>query len=176
WSLDALALTNSAFGVCRSFDVPRQEKSERRELHIAFVTTESPYGNAEVCGIAAYLRALIPEIAGAGHEVSVFANALEERSFFAAERISVHHFRLPSLHWQTAKVPLMRGLVPLPLRQVEWSRAFYHLVARIAAKKRIDVIESTETGSMFLSRIAPLVIRLHGSELTFRMHSGRASN
>ena len=145
-------------------------------MHIAFVTTESPYGDTGGCGIAAYLRAIIPEIAEAGHRVSVFANAKEERVFSAAERISVHHFRLPSFHWQTARVPLIRGMFPLPLRQLEWSKAFYRQVARVAAETPIDVIESTETGSMSLDRIAPLVIRLHGSEFTFRKHSGTTLN
>jgi len=140
------------------------------------VTTESPYGDAGVCGIAAYLRAMIPEIVAAGHRVSVFANAKEERVFSAAERISVHHFRLPSFHWQTAKVPLIRGMLPLPLRQLEWSKAFFRQVARVVAETPIDVIESTETGSMFLGRIAPVVIRLHGSEFTFRKHSGKTLN
>lgn len=140
------------------------------------MTTESPYGDAGVCGIASYLRALIPEIVRAGNQVSVFANAKEERDFSPAEGISVHHFRLPSFHWQTSRVPLIREIVPLPLRQIEWSRAFYGRVARVAARQRIDVIESTETGSIFLGRIAPLVIRLHGSEFTFREHSATSLN
>jgi len=145
-------------------------------VHIAFVTTESPYGDAGAGGIAAYLRAIIPEIVAAGHRVSVLANAKEEKDFSVAERISVRHFRTPSLHWQTAKVPFVRSMAPLPLRQFEWSKAFYRQAVRVAAQTQIDVIESTETGSMFLSRIAPLVIRLHGSELTFRQHSAATLN
>jgi glycosyltransferase involved in cell wall biosynthesis len=142
-------------------------------LHIAFVTTESPYGDAGACGIAAYLRAMIPEIVTAGHRVSVFANAEQEKEFFAEDgRVAVQHFRLPSLHWYVNKLPAVRLYAPLPLRQLEWSRAFYRRVARVAAREKIDVIESAETGSLFLDRIAPLVIRLHGSELTFRKHSG----
>lgn len=142
-------------------------------MNIAFVTTESPYDNPAGCGIAAYLRAIIPAIVSAGHRVTVFANAKEEKNFIAEDgRVSVYQFRLPSLHWYSAKIPLVRGLAPLPLRQLEWSAAFYRHVARVAAKTNIDVIESTETGSLFLDRIAPLVIRLHGSELTFRKYSG----
>ena len=129
-----------------------------------------------MCGIAAYLRAVIPEIAAVGHRVTVFSNANEERVFSPAERISVHHFRLPSFHWQTSRVPLIRAMFPLPLRQLEWSRAFHSQVARVAAQDKIDVIEATEAGSILLSRIAPLVVRLHGSELTFRQHSGATLN
>jgi glycosyltransferase involved in cell wall biosynthesis len=146
-------------------------------LHIAFVTTESPYGDAGVCGIAAYLRAIIPEIVAAGHRISVFAKAEQEKEFaMEGGRVSVQHFRLPSLHWYANKLPAVRRFAPLPLRQLEWSRVFYRHVARVTAREKIDVIESAETGSLFLDRIAPLVIRLHGSELTFRKHSGSALN
>jgi len=142
-------------------------------LHIAFVTTESPYAERGVCGIASYLRAIIPAIVDAGHQVTVFASANEERDFIAEHgRVSVHHFSLPALHWYAAKVPLIRSLAPLPLRQLEWSLAFYRRVAAVASQTKIDVIESTEAGSLFLGRIAPLVIRLHGSERIFREYSG----
>jgi glycosyltransferase involved in cell wall biosynthesis len=139
-------------------------------MHIAFVTPESPYGTG--CGVAAYLRAIIPAIVNAGHRVTVVSNAGEERQF-ATEggRVTVCHFRLPSFHWQVAKIPGLRDLATLPVRQVEWSRGFYRRLARITTNTKIDVIESTETGSMFLHRLAPLVIRLHGSERIFREYS-----
>lgn len=140
-------------------------------MHIAFVTTESPY-DERGCGIASYLRAIVPAIARQGHRISVFANARDEKTFVTEEgRVTVHHFRLPGLHWQSARIPGLKNFAPLPLRQLEWSRAFYRRVARAAAATKIDVIESTETGSLLLHRIAPLVIRLHGSELVFREHS-----
>lgn len=150
---------------------PDNERGIRR-LHIAFVTPESPYGDESVCGVAAYLRALVPAIVDAGHSVTVIANAGEDKSFGVHDKIAVRHFRLPSLHWYLTKLPLVRNVAPLPLRQLEWSRAFYREAARVAANNPIDVIEATETGSLFLDRVAPLVIRLHGSELTFRRHSG----
>lgn len=141
-------------------------------MHIAFVTTESPYGDSNACGIGSYLRAIIPALLDAGHRITVFANAKEETKFDAeGGRVSVYHFRLPSAHWYAAKLPLVRRMAPLPLRQLEWSAAFYRRVATVAGQTKIDVIESTEAGSLFLSRIAPLVIRLHGSELVFRRQS-----
>jgi glycosyltransferase involved in cell wall biosynthesis len=146
-------------------------------LRIAFVTTESPYGEKGACGIGSYQGAIIPSLVAAGHEVTVFAGAKENRSFRAVEgRVTVHHFRLPSLHWYSAKVPGLRQFTPLPLRQLEWSRAFHRRVAQIGERSRFDVIEGTEAGSLFLSRIAPVVIRLHGSELIFRKHSGTPLN
>lgn len=144
-------------------------------MHIGFVATESPYGDRSSCGIAAYLRAMIPALLDAGHRVTLFAKSKERRNFLAEDgRVPVYHFRLPSLHWYTAKVPGLQQIAPLPLRQLEWSMAFYRQVARVAASTKFDVLESTETGALFLSRIAPLVIRLHGSEYAFRKHSGKS--
>ena len=140
-------------------------------MHIGFVTTESPYGDRNSCGIAAYLRALIPALVDAGHRVTVFANSKERRTFTTDSGVLVHHFRLPSTHWYVSKIPGLRGLATLPLRQLEWSAAFHRRVARVAQHDKIDVIECSESGALFLSRLAPLVIRLHGSEFSFRKHS-----
>ncbi len=146
-------------------------------MKIGFVTTESPYGDTSACGIAAYLRALIPALSDAGHVVTVFSNSKEDKHFLAEDgRVTVHHLRLPSSHWYAAKLPGIRELAPLPLRQLEWSAALYRRVARIAAQTGLDVIESTEAGALFLNRIAPLVIRLHGSEFIFRRHSNQPLN
>jgi glycosyltransferase involved in cell wall biosynthesis len=142
-------------------------------MHIGFVTTESPYSPSPGGGIAAYLRAVIPAYLDAGHRVSVFAGAAKQEEFRAEDnRVEVHHFRLPAAHWYASKVPLARGIITLPLRQLEWSASFYRRIARLAAGNRIDVLESTEAGGLFLHRIAPLVIRLHGSEYVFRKHTG----
>jgi glycosyltransferase involved in cell wall biosynthesis len=146
-------------------------------MHIGFVTIESPYNGRAGCGVASYLRAIIPAIVDAGHRVTILANAHEERSFVAEDgRVAVHHFRLPSLHWYVAKTPALRNIATLPLRQIEWSHAFHRRLARVAKTTKIDVVESTEIGSLFLHRIAPMVIRLHGSERIFREHSGLPLN
>lgn len=141
-------------------------------MHIAFVTSESPYGGPGSCGIAAYLRALIPALIDAGHRVTVFAKSNENQSFKTADGVTVHHLRLPSTHWYVSKIPVLGRLITLPLRQFEWSATFYRRVARVIKRDKIDVIECSETGALFLSRLAPLVVRLHGSEFSFRNHSG----
>jgi glycosyltransferase involved in cell wall biosynthesis len=142
-------------------------------LNIGFVTTESPYSASPRGGIAAYLRAIIPAWLDAGHRVTLFAGADKERSFRAEnDRLSVHHFRLPSKHWYASRVPFVRKALTLPLRQMEWSYAFYKQVAAVATQEKFDLLESTETGALFLNRIAPVVIRLHGSEFVFRKYSG----
>lgn len=116
---------------------------------------------------------MIPALVNAGHRITLFANSKETGNFSLEDgRVSVHHFRLPATHWYAAKVPGVRRFATLPLRQLEWSAAFYRQVARVAARDKIDVLESSETGALFLSRIAPLVIRIHGSELAFRTYAG----
>jgi glycosyltransferase involved in cell wall biosynthesis len=118
---------------------------------------------------------MIPELVDAGHRVTVFANSKKARIFSTEDgRVSVHHFRLPATHWYAAKIRGVRSFTTLPLRQLEWSAGFYRQVAGIAERDKIDVLESGETGALFLSRIAPLVIRLHGSEFAFRKHAGLA--
>jgi glycosyltransferase involved in cell wall biosynthesis len=117
---------------------------------------------------------MIPALLDAGHRVTLFANSKETRNFLAEDgQVPVYHFRLPSLHWYATKVPGIQRLAPLPLRQLEWSTAFYRRVAPVAAGTKFDVLESSETGALFLSRIAPLVVRLHGSEYAFRKHGGK---
>jgi glycosyltransferase involved in cell wall biosynthesis len=146
-------------------------------MHIGFITAESPYGASPGGGIAAYLRAVIPAYLDAGHRVSVFAGADETVEFRAANsRVAVHHFRLPGAHWFANKVPLLRGIVTLPLRQLEWSAAFYKQVARVTAHETFDVLECTEVGGLFLNSLAPVVIRLHGSEAVFRKYTFQSSD
>ena len=141
-------------------------------MNIAFVSTESPYEDHS-CGIGAYLRAIIPPLVDAGNRVFVFSNARNESTFRTDKgRVIVNHFRLPALHWYSTKLPGVEKFAPLPLRQLEWSRAFYRRVRDFAKDTKIDVIEAVESGSLFLNRIAPVVIRLHGSESIFRKHTG----
>ena len=141
-------------------------------MNIGFAATESPYESCGTGGIASYLRAIIPALLEAGHRVTLFAGARETQTFLAeGERVEVYHIKLPSMHWYASRVPLARQIIPLPLRQIEWSVAFYRLIASVTRKRKLDVLECTETGALFLNRIAPVVVRLHGSELTFRKYA-----
>lgn len=143
-------------------------------MRIGFVTPESPYGSAGGGGIAAYLRAIIPALAERGHHVTVFARADAAREFWTErDRVRVLHFRLPSLHWYLRRVPFARQSIVLPLRQLEWSSAFARNVRAAARRDAFDILEATETGGLFLSAIAPTVIRLHGSEWIFRTYTGQ---
>jgi len=145
-------------------------------MHIGFVTLESPFETAAGGGIAAYLRAIIPPLVTAGHAVTVITKSnmahVDTRS---RERVRVIRTRLPNTHWYVSKVPVLGTLATLPVRQIEWSFGFLRQMRRAITQDPIDVIESAELGALFLARIstAPLVIRLHGSDYTFRKYTGQ---
>jgi glycosyltransferase involved in cell wall biosynthesis len=143
-------------------------------MHVGYLTIESPYETAKGGGIAAYLRAMIPELVQAGHRVTIITNANEdhERTDGAVRVVNV---RLPNWHWYVGKLPFVGNPLGLPLRQVEWSLSFARAAARVVANDPLDVVESTEAGALFLARrpIAPLIVRLHGSDYVFRKYAGQ---
>jgi glycogen(starch) synthase len=145
-------------------------------MHVGFLTLESPYDAGGGGGIAAYLRAMIPDLVQLGHRVTVFTHSRQrEGEFSPCNGVRVLNLRLPNLHWYCSRLPLLGRLLSLPLRQLEWSRAFSAAVAELMARDPLDVLESLELGALFLARRppAPLVIRLHGSDYVFRKYSGQ---
>lgn len=145
-------------------------------MHIGFISLEAPYDGSGGGGIAAYLRAVIPGLIEPGHRVTVVAGsrqAGEERLHGGAVRVVT--FRLPSLHWYLARVPTMRDTVSLPLRQIEWSAAFYRAARKVFDRDQVDVLETTDHGALLLAGLwpAPLIVRLHGSDYVFRKHTGQ---
>ncbi|TAK34797.1 MAG: glycosyltransferase family 1 protein [Chloroflexota bacterium] len=146
-------------------------------MHIGFLSIESPIDAARGGGIAAYLRALIPPLIESGHQVTVIANARRTGTHRAHDgKLVVIHLRLPNLHWYMARAtPCLCSLV-LPLRQIEWSLAFYRIARGVSQRNPLAVLESTETGALLLAMcpLAPLVIRLHGSDYLFRRHTAES--
>ncbi len=143
-------------------------------MHIGILSLEAPYESSGG-GIAAYLRALLPGLAGAGHRATVIANSKAEKVESHLDgAVRVVPVRLPNLHWYLAKAPLVGRIGALPVREVEWSVAFERAARRIFEQDPVDVLESCETGALMVGRraMAPLVIRLHGSAYAFRKHSG----
>lgn len=142
-------------------------------MHLGYVTPESPFDGIGG-GIASYLRAIIPGLLEAGHRVSVFTGSQQSGVERRADgRLTIHRFRLPSLHWYLSHLPLASRTIVLPLRQLEWSLHFYRVISLAARSDPLDVLEAPEVGGLFLHRIAPLVVRLHGSEYVFRRHTGQ---
>ena len=146
-------------------------------MHIGFASLESPFETSGGGGIAAYLRALLPEFAAAGHRVTVLANSRrkEEQSLFGG-RVKIVPVTLPGLHWYLGKVPLLNALVTHPVRQIEWSMRFHRAAADVFRGDMPDVIECGEAGALMLARkpVAPLIVRLHGSSYAFQQASGGA--
>jgi hypothetical protein len=143
-------------------------------LHIGFVSLESPFDTAGGGGIAACLRALLPEFAAAGHRVTVLANSREKKEQTHSDgKVRIVPVALPGLHWYVGKVPLLSALLTHPLRQVEWSRRFHQAATDVFREDPPDVIESGESGALILARkpIAPLIVRLHGSSYAFQKFS-----
>jgi glycosyltransferase involved in cell wall biosynthesis len=70
-------------------------------------------------------------------------------------------------------LPLAEYLLVHPVREMEWSVAFERASHRAMCNDPMDVIETTELGSWWLARrpVTPIVVRLHGSEYTFRRWS-----
>ncbi|MES4787380.1 MAG: hypothetical protein C4294_18015, partial [Nitrospiraceae bacterium] len=143
-------------------------------MHIAFLTLESPY-EEHGGGIAAYLRAMTKALIECGNRVTIIAHA-RERGIHRLQNgaLRLVHIRLPSLHWYLSRLLWGNRTAVLPLRQFEWSFAFRDAALKTLENDPPDVIESGETGALFLahSQLAPLVIRLHGSDYVFRNYSG----
>lgn len=143
-------------------------------MHIGILSLEAPY-EANGGGIAAYLRALLPGLAGAGHRATVLANSRGETAeSYLNGAVRVVPVRLPSLHWYLSKLPAAGRIGALPVRELEWSAGFLRAARRVFDRDPVDVLESCEAGALMVARrpIAPLVVRLHGSAYAFRKHSG----
>jgi glycosyltransferase involved in cell wall biosynthesis len=145
-------------------------------VHIGFIAIESPFDASGGGGISAYMRAMIPALVHEGHRVTVFVN--DRSASNPTQRdpfVRIVPVRLPNLHWYGAKVPGFERLLALPLRQVEWSAAFYWSVRTASREDALDIIEGAGLGDLFLSlrHIAPMVIRLHGSSYLFRKYTGQ---
>lgn len=143
-------------------------------MHIGFLTFESPYGS-KGCGVAAYLRAMIPALLSAGHRVTLIAPAAESDREHRDGPVRTLPVKLPNAHWYMSKVPVAKNLLTLPLRELEWSLEFRRSVERAMREDPMDVLEVTELGSWWVSRNAPVpvVARLHGSEFTFSKYTGQ---
>lgn len=136
-------------------------------MHIGLASIESPWEEG-VGGIAAYLRALIPELVNFGHRVTLFARAQHRAEFEAYDgRVKVRHIVLPNLHWYMAKLPLLGKAFSLPLREIEWSRCFYDEVSKLHCIDPMDVIESVDVGGLYLPKLAPCMIRMNGMQFLF---------
>ncbi len=137
-------------------------------MHIGFVSTESPYGPDQKGGIAAYLRSLLPVLTARGHQVTLVAFSSRPGEEEHCEgQLRVIHIKQPGLHWYLSKIGMLGRRLTLWARQLEWSKCFYRVLRKIHIQNAFDILECSEVGGLYLSRLAPVVIRLHGSRFVF---------
>jgi glycosyltransferase involved in cell wall biosynthesis len=146
-------------------------------MHIGFLTFESPFGT-KGGGVASYLRAMIPTLVENGHRVTLIAPVKhDDVPNPYADQVRMVPVHLPNAHWYLSKLPLANRFVTLPVRELEWSYAFRAAIRRAMQDDPMDVVEASELGAWAVAKdsLVPLVVRLHGSEYTFRRHTGEPS-
>ena len=130
-------------------------------------------------GIASYLEALTVGMEGLGHEIHVIVKGTRQRDLKLERGGFLHEFKGSNLHWYISKLPLLGKVLSLTVRELEWSWGFYRKFRYLQKRYRFDLIESSETGNLFVSlfeKSIPLVIRLHGSTYSFEKSTRGAAS
>lgn len=142
-------------------------------MHICFAAIDY-HGTTAGGGIASYVDTVGKALVARGHRVTVIAKG-HRRTVAPGAGLRVVYAPLGNIHWYFHRLHAP-SIGILPVRELEWSYGLLRAVQEIADADPIDVIESYETGVLFLSghhrHVPPLVIRLHGDQYTFARHSG----
>jgi glycosyltransferase involved in cell wall biosynthesis len=144
-------------------------------MKICFVTIDyhSQQGGG---GIGSYLYTLSNELVNNGYSVSIICGGKGKNPEY--ENINgtkIHRVRLGNIHYYLSKLPLVNSVLTLPVRELEWSYAFWKKVKEINKQERFDLIESCETGNLFSTLFphrCPWIIRAHGATYSFKKYSG----
>jgi len=142
-------------------------------VHIGFISIESPFETTRGGGISAYLRAIVLGLIKAGQRVTLITNARGNGVWYRhGSALRVVQIRLPNIHWYLSKIPGPGKALVLSSRQLEWSLKFYRVAMDVFQKDPVEVLESAQIGALLLARcrLAPVVVRLHGSDYIFRKH------
>jgi glycosyltransferase involved in cell wall biosynthesis len=144
-------------------------------MKICFVTIDyhSRYSGG---GIGSYLYTLSNELVNSGHDVSIICGGKEKSPEYGnIKGIKIYRVCLGNIHYYLSKMPLVEGVFTLPVRELEWSYAFWKKVNEINKQEMFDLIESCETGNLFsmlLPHKCPWIIRAHGATYSFKKYSG----
>lgn len=142
-------------------------------MHICFVTIDY-HGQTSGGGIASYISTLGAELVRRGHAVTVLARDTKP-GMREEQGMRVVGTPLGNAHWYLSKLRAPSPAI-LPLRELEWSWGLYRRLLGLAQAQRFDLIEGTETGTLFFSgqrrRRMPTIIRLHGDRYIFNKYSG----
>jgi len=146
-------------------------------MHLGFLAIEPPFAPERGGGIAAYLRAVIPEYVRRGYPVTLIQNNPDNLPApRRMEGVTVISVSLPSLHWYLSKIPNLGASLALLWREIEWSWVFKQYIAQLASPP--EIVESSETGGLFLGKASHFrwIARLHGSAYFFQQSMGGAIN
>lgn len=142
-------------------------------MRICLVTPTYPRGGAS-SGVATIVRALAHGLIQAGHEAVVVSLSPKVRDSENDRGVIIHWVCHGQYHWYMHKVPGFGELLSLPVRELEYSLALWRRVRDLHEQEPFDIIEGTETGSVFLSWLrgqSRIVLRLHGEEFTFQQYA-----
>ncbi len=142
-------------------------------MHFGFLALDYPSAESGG-GVGTQIRLLAKALVEAGHRVSVVAlreSGTPERARDGG--VDVHRVSPGNLHWYLSRIPGMNALLVTAIREVEYSKAVWTAVRKIQRELPLDLLEGTETGSVYVSlqRKVPLVIRLHGDAFTFHKYT-----
>jgi glycosyltransferase involved in cell wall biosynthesis len=144
-------------------------------LKICFVTIDyhSKQGGG---GIGSYIHTLSNELCSSGHDVSIICGGKGKNPEYEnINGLKIHRVCMGNIHYYLSKMPLVKSVFTLPVRELEWSYAFWKKVKEINKQERFDLIESCETGNLFSTLFphkCPWIIRAHGATYSFKKYSG----
>lgn len=132
-------------------------------MHICFLTNEYPIPGFPHGGIGSFLGVFCPALVKEGHQVSVINGAVDGPSTVVRDGVEIHY---------------------LPFSKkggIAWYHNFKLIgkeILRINQENPIDVVEGSELGFAFLSKIPTIsyVIRLHGGHHFFAEGEQRPLN
>jgi glycosyltransferase involved in cell wall biosynthesis len=144
-------------------------------MKICFVTIDyhSQEGGG---GIGSYIHTLSNELVNNGHSVSIICGGKGKNPEYEnINGLKIHRVCMGNVHYYLSKMPLVKSVFTLPVRELEWSYAFWKKVKEINKQERFDLIESCETGNLFSTLFphkCPWIIRAHGATYSFKKYSG----
>jgi glycogen synthase len=144
-------------------------------MKICFVTIDyhSRQGGG---GIGSYIYTLLNELVNSGHDVSIICGGKGKNPEYEnINGLKIHRVCMGNIHYYLSKLPLVNRVLTLPVRELEWSYAFWKKVKEIYKQERFDLIESCETGNLFSTLFphkCPWIIRAHGATYSFKKYSG----
>jgi glycosyltransferase involved in cell wall biosynthesis/LmbE family N-acetylglucosaminyl deacetylase len=139
-------------------------------MHICFPSLTYPLNDEPASGVGSQVRLLAQALKETGNAISVI-DFSQNAAINDDHGVAVHRVPPTRFHWLVFKALFIGKSLALPVRELENSFAVWRAVREIHKSRRIDVIEGTETGMLFLAlwwRQSPVIIRLHGEQYTFQ--------